>query len=228
MKILFAIQGPYGERIARNVAAHGPADWETAILALPARLPAVIDDPDGVLPAAVPPADLLVSLHETQGGAELIPDIAERCGARAVLAAVDDRAACPPGLENQLRRRLGAMGIPCAFPAPLCGFEGAENPELSAFAARFGRPSFRIGREGDRVAAAGLLRDTPCGAGRFIAEGLPGERTAEAAAAGALRHHHDPCLASMTVEPGTGDTLMHAAGFIARAALRDAVDRGDG
>ena len=91
-----------------------------------------------VLPAAIPSADLLVSLHESAGAAELIPDIARRCGAAAVLAAVDDRAACPRGLENQIGKRLGAMGVAFAFARPLCGFDGGPHPLLSAFAERFG------------------------------------------------------------------------------------------
>ncbi len=225
MRILFAIQGRYGERIAGNVGAHAPEGWETAVLRLPARLPLVVDDPDDVLPAEVPSADLLVSLHETPAAAELIPDIARRCGAKGVLAAVDSRAACPSGLENQVRRRLAAAGIPCAFPRPFGAFAGGESAELSAFAEAFGCPSFRIVRDGERIASADAARDTPCGAGRFVAEGLAGERAAEAADAGALRHHHFPCLASMDVDPELGDTLLHASGYIARDALRDAVGK---
>lgn len=106
MNVLIATQGKYGERITECVAANRPHGWEILRLPLPRSLPLVIDDPDEVLPAALPAADLLVSLHESPGAAELIPDIARRCGAAAVLAAVDDRAACPRGLENQPSTRL--------------------------------------------------------------------------------------------------------------------------
>ena len=113
----------------------------------------VIDDPDEVLPAALPAADLLVSLHESPGAAELIPDIAQRSGAAAVLAAVDDRSVCPRGLENQVGKRLKAIGVAFAFARPLCGFDGGPHPLLSAFAERFGRPKMRIAADGDRVGA---------------------------------------------------------------------------
>jgi thymidylate synthase len=223
VRILFATQGRYGERIAENVAANRPEGWEVLRLALPARLPAVIDDPDGVLPADIPPADLLVSLHESPGAAELIPDILQKCGASAVLAAVDDRAACPPGLENQVRKRLGRMGVACAFARPLCGFDGGPHPHLEAFAARFGRPVLRIDADGDRVGTVEVARDCPCGAARFVASVLPGTRLSEAADTGALRHHHHPCMASMEIDPELEDTLMHLSGYIFRAAIRSAL-----
>lgn len=225
MNVLFATQGKYGERIAGYVAANRPQGWEILRLPLPRSLPVVIDDPDEVLPAVLPAADLLVSLHESPGAAELIPDIARRCGAGAVLAAVDDRAACPRGLENQIGKRLRAMGVAFAFARPLCGFEGGPHPLLSAFAERFGRPRMRIDADGDRVGRVTVERDCPCGAGRFVAKVLPGTRLSEAADTGALRHHHHPCMASMEVDPELSDTLMHLSGYIFRAAI-DAALRG--
>ena len=223
MKILFSVQGRYGERIAENVRANGPAEWESAVLKLPARLPIVIDDPEEFLPAELPRADLLVSLHESPGAAELIPDIAARCGAKAVLAAVDDRAACPTGLENQVRKRLAALGVASAFPRPLCGFDGGPDPLLREFAAKFGRPKFRIGRDGDRVTSVEVLRDAPCGSAKFVASILGGVRIPEAPDTGALRHHHHPCLASMEIDPDLQDTIMHLSGYIVRAAIKSAL-----
>jgi len=225
VKILFSVQGRYGERIAENVRANGPKEWGVAMLRLPPRLPAVIDDPDEVLPAPLPAAELLISLHETPGAAELIPDIAKGCGAKAVLAAVDDRAACPPGLENQIRKRLAAQGIACAFPRPLCGFDGGPDPRLKEFAEAFGRPKFRIERDGDRVASVEVLRDAPCGSAKFVASILEGVRIGEAADTGALRHHHHPCLASMEIDPDLMDTLMHLSGYIVRDAIRSAIKK---
>jgi thymidylate synthase len=183
----------------------------------------VIDDPDEFLPRAIPAADLLVSLHESPGAAELVPDIAQRCLAKAVLAAVDDRAACPPGLENQVRKRLDRMGVACAFARPLCGFDGGPHPFLEAFAARFGRPRLSIGADGDRVGSVTVERDCPCGAARFVASVLPGTRLSEAADIGALRHHHHPCMASMEIDPELEDTLMHLSGYIFRAAINRAL-----
>lgn len=221
MRILVSVQGRYGERIARHIRENGAPEWEVELLPLPARLPAIIDDPSEVLPSAMPRADLFVSLHESPGAADLIPDIARACGARAVLAAVDNPSACPPGLTNQIRRRLDGMGIAHAFPRPLCGFDGGPHDLLKAFAKRFGRPVLSIRREGDRVLSVEVLRDAPCGSARFVASILPGVRVSEAADTGALRHHHHPCLASMEIDPDRNDTVMHLSGYIVRAAIRD-------
>jgi hypothetical protein len=223
MKVLFVTQGKYGERIADNVANRRPDGWEIARLPLSPRLPIVIDDPDAVLPPSIPAADLLVSLHESPGAAELIPDIAEKCGAAAVLAAVDDRAACPPGLQNQVRKRLDRLGVAVAFATPLCGFDGGPHPHLVAFAEKFGRPRMRIAADGDRVGSVTVERDCPCGAAGFVASVLPGTRLSEAADTGALRHHHHPCMASMEIDPDRNDTLMHLSGYIFRAAINSAL-----
>jgi len=51
----------------------------------PAVLPAVIDDPEAYLPEALPPADLILSFAEHKGVAELLPDIARRTAAKAVV-----------------------------------------------------------------------------------------------------------------------------------------------
>ncbi len=220
MRILASVQGRYGERIAAHIRSNGPLEWEVAVLPLPARLPAIIDDPSEVLPPAIPQAELLISLHESPGAADLIPDIAQACGANAVLAAVDDPAACPPGLANQIRKRLDGMGIAYSFPRPLCSFDGGPHPLLEAFAERFGRPVLSVRREGDRVLSVEVLRDAPCGSARFVASVLPGVRVQEAADTGALRHHHHPCLASMEIDPDRNDTIMHLSGYIVRAAIK--------
>jgi len=223
VKILFSVQGRYGERVAENVRSNGPQEWGVEVLRLPASLPMVIDDPAGFVPPTLPAADLLVSLHESPGAAELIPDIAKGCGAKSVIAVVDDRRSCPTGLENQIRKRLAAMGIAHAFPRPFCGFDGGPDRLLSEFAAKFGRPKFRVVRDGDRIVSAEVLRDAPCGAAKFVASILAGVRVTDAPDTGALRHHHHPCLASMEIDPDLQDTIMHLSGYIVRAAIKSAL-----
>lgn len=223
MKVLVSLQGRYGKRIASHIRANLPAEWQLEVLSLPTCLPPVIDDPSAFLPCPMPRADLLISLHESPGAADLIPDIAGASGAVAVLAAVDDRGACPPGLENQIRKRLDGMGIAYSFPRPLCSFEGGPHRLLGAFAARFGRPILSIERDGDRVLSVRVLRDAPCGSARFVASILPGVRVREAPETGALRHHHHPCLASMEIDPDRNDTIMHLSGYIIREAIRDGI-----
>ena len=61
MRILVAIQGYYGERMAENIKRHAPANWNVNHITFPAGLPAIIDDTDEFLPGELPVADLLIS-----------------------------------------------------------------------------------------------------------------------------------------------------------------------
>ena len=77
----------------------------------PTFLPPVIDYPEDYLPEPLPPADLILSFGEHKGIAELLPDIAEKTGAKAVLAAIDSEAWLPRGLARQLLGWLKDMEV---------------------------------------------------------------------------------------------------------------------
>ena len=81
MRILIAIQGSYGKRMVDNIRKNAPVDWQVNELVFPADLPAIIDDPDAFMARDLPKADLLISLGEHPGIAQMIPDMAERTGA---------------------------------------------------------------------------------------------------------------------------------------------------
>src|SRR4030042_3455612 len=97
MKILVLAQGPYGERIARNLRENAP-DWEIKEIPLPKRLPQLIEDPEEFLPENIPQAGLLLAAGESPGAAQLIPEFAKRSAARGVIAPVDNSAWLPPGV----------------------------------------------------------------------------------------------------------------------------------
>ncbi|MFH1652253.1 MAG: DUF166 family protein, partial [Chloroflexota bacterium] len=82
MKILIAVQGNYGRRIAAHIAQNAPSGWSLATIALPARLPLLIDEPEDFLPTDIPETDLLLALSESEGAAQLVPAIARRSHAR--------------------------------------------------------------------------------------------------------------------------------------------------
>ncbi len=235
LRVLIITQGQWGERIAANVARHAPTGWTVATDAVPARLPQVVDDPDDFLPAEVAAADLLIALCEVPGMAQLVPDLARRSGAQAVIAPVDFTSAIPPGLEVQLRGWLEAIRVAVVFPRPLCSLteesvnvrpllQHYDHPLIRAFAALFGRPAFRLEVEDGRVASAEVLRDSACGCARHIAENLPGTSVDDAVEKAGMLHHHFPCLASMTQEPAYHDTLMHVSGHLVRDAVHDELD----
>src|SRR4030042_3910764 len=105
MKILVITQGPYGERIARNLRENAP-EWEIKEIPLPKRLPQLIEDPEEFLPENIPQAGLLLAAGESPGAAQLISDFVKRSGARSVIAPIENSARLPPGLANQLKTEL--------------------------------------------------------------------------------------------------------------------------
>jgi hypothetical protein len=228
MQILAIISGEYGQRHVRNIRENGPDHWVIHTWQAPTILPPVIDYPEDYLPDRLPQADLILSFAEHKGIAELLPDIAEITGARAVLAAIDNEAWLPRGLARQLLGWLKEMGVACVTPKPLCSLteedfalarrhrQSYSSPLISEFARHFGQPEFdiQVNPEKRCILSADVKRDTVCGCARHVAEGLVGVSVDEAEEVAGLRHHHYPCLASMGIDPDYGDTLMHASGNI--------------
>lgn len=229
MKILAVISGEYGDRHVRNITANGPEGWTITTWKTPPVFPPFIDDPEDFLPNEFAPADLILSFAEHKGAAELLPDIARKTGARAVLVGVDDESWLPRGLERQLHEWLSARDVACATPKPLCSLtentygvtrhETADysSPEIAAFARYFGQPELdlTIDPEAGIITAARVKRDAVCGCAGFVAKGLIGLSANEAEEKAGLLHHHYPCLASMVKLPHFNhDTLMHVSGQV--------------
>lgn len=230
MRIFAIVQGQYGQRIVENIRTHGPKGWVVECWRPPADLPVMLDDPEMYLPLRVPPSDLILALGESPSVAQLIPDIARRAGARAVIAPVDHSTWLPEGLIRQLEVRLNQMGVAAVFPRPFCSLTedgynvrhqrvAYSNPWIAEFAKYFGRPVFRIRTADGIVQAVEVERDTACGCGRFVAEHLVGLPVGEAIFQAGILHHHYPCLAGMAMEKGLGDTLLHISGQLMRQAV---------
>lgn len=237
MDLLAIYTGEYGQRHIENIRAHAPQHWRLETWLAPTRFPLVIDDPADFLPGEVPPVDLILSFAEVKGVAELLPDLAKRCGAKAVLAPIDNEAWLPRGLARQLRGWLERIGVACATPKPLCSLTEHDylitrrqrltyqSPEISEFARYFGRPSFLLTVEPQSrlIVAAEVKRDAVCGCARFVAQGLVGISVEEAQEKAGLLHHHYPCLASMGIDTDFGDTLMHVSGNIIKDEVGEQV-----
>ena len=73
MRILVAIQGQWGQRIADHIRTSAPPDWEIAVWHGPTALPIVVDDPEEFVPDRLPPAELLIVLPESVGLTDLAP-----------------------------------------------------------------------------------------------------------------------------------------------------------
>lgn len=237
MDILAIYTGEYGQRHIENIRAHAPKHWQIEIWLAPTHFPLVIDDPTDFLPTKVPSVDLILSFAEVKGVAELLPDLARRCGARAVLAPIDNEAWLPRGLARQLRNWLEKIGVACATPKPLCSLTeqdylitrrqrlSYQSPHIAEFARYFGRPSFRITVDPQTrlIVDIEVQRDATCGCARFVAQGLVGVSVDEAQEKAGLLHHHYPCLASMGIDVDFDDTLMHVSGNIFKDAVGEQV-----
>ncbi len=225
MRILIAIQGHYGQRIADNVRRYSPADWKVYSYTLPADLPNIIDDTNDFLPKELPAADLLISLGEHPGVAQMIPDMVEKSGAKAVIAPADNRAWLPPGLAKQIRRKLESMGVDMVYPVPFCSLteKDSQNPYIREFARHFGKPELDIELDKDRIRKVTVIRGAPCGCTPYVADGLVGVWERDAVERSGLLHHQYPCLATMAIDQEFEDTLMHRGGLMTKLAVEKAI-----
>lgn len=222
MEILIVTQGKWGERIAAHLAETAPEGWSLSTWRGPAVLPVVLDEPQLYLPGALPQVDLLLVLTESRGVTDLSPDIAALCGAQAAIVAVDRRAAAPAGLRRQVQERFRAMGVECSVPMPFCSLapSARQHPLVRTFAERYGRPEVVCTTVDGAITACEVVRETPCGNTRYIAERLPGTAAIEAAERAGLLHHYYPCWGGMGGDPVLGGhTLLHIAAKMAQQAV---------
>ena len=236
MRILVLKTGDYGQRHIQNMKDHGPKDWVIDNWQTPRSLPIVLDYPEDYLPDELPPSDLILSLAELPGVAEMIPDIVKLTGAKAVIAPIDNQAWLPYGLARQLIGWLERDGIPCVTPMPFCSLtenhynalrlkESYDVGIIREFARYFGRPRFKVtvDKENKTLRKVDVIRDACCGCAHFTAAKLTGTKISEAIQDAGLHHHHYPCQASMGIDPLFGDTLMHVSGNIMKDALKEAL-----
>jgi hypothetical protein len=233
MRILAVIQGEYGRRKVRNIRDNGPQEWAVEIWPAPVSLPPTIEDPTDYLPSSLPRADLILCLTHQRGVVQLLPEIARMTGAEGVIVAVDDHAALPQGLLNQVHAWLNEIGVTAVFPKPVCSLTRKTynvGPKISTyfdgpiaeFVHYFGKPMFRIQVDTEKgvVREVKVLRDALCGCARYVAESLVGVSVEEAEQKAGILHHHYPCLATMSMDPDYRDGLLNVAGNILRQEVR--------
>jgi hypothetical protein len=237
MRILGIINSDYGVRHMANIIQYAPAPWVITQWRAPVFFPVVIDYPEDFIPSELPPADLILSFAEHKSVAELIPDIAKKTGARAVIAAIDNENCLPRGLARQLRGWLEQMNVACATPKPLCSLTETDfwvtrreklshnSPLIAEFARYFGMPEFSITVDAKtrEITTIEVKRDTVCGCARYVAQQLIGVSVDEAEYQAGLAHHHFPCLASMGIDIDFNDTLMHVSGNIMKDKVGEQV-----
>jgi hypothetical protein len=237
MNILILLHGLYGQRIADNLKARGPADWQVETLTLPKSLPPVVDEPEEFLSPALPQANLILHLAETPQAAQLLGEIVRQSGAKAVIAPVDFLI-LPQGLRRQLVSELARLGAAIVFPEPFCALDEAQieaetspclpaQDILMAFTRHFGRPrlALELSPDGSRIDQVKVARGAPCGSSHYAAGRLEGMAVSEALPQAGLFCHHYPCLASMQPRMGEDgvETLMTLSGDILNDELAYAI-----
>jgi hypothetical protein len=236
MRLLVLTTGDYGQRHIDNLQANAPERWAILTWQTPRSLPIVLDYPEDYLPPSMPAADLILSLAEVPGVAEMIPEIVKLTGARSVIAPIDNQAWLPFGLARQLRGWCAEVGAACVTPMPFCSLteshfnalrlkESYDDELIRDFARHFGRPEFRVEVDKERkvIKDVEVVRDACCGCARFTARQLVDAPLAEAIEQAGLHHHHYPCRASMGIDPLFGDTLLHVSGNLMKDALKEAL-----
>jgi hypothetical protein len=226
------VGGRYAQRVIAHLSAMSPG--AVSAFQVPRALPPVLDDPAEFLPAELGRAETIIAINIHP---ELLLELPERAKGgtlRALIAPIEDPSWVKPGLQRQVTLACSRHGIESAFPKPFCALE-PNTPAIAEFCEQFkvGVPTFRIRIADGRVAAAEVVWGSPCGLTAFVAEqlvGLPADELLPKKAGGL--HHSYPCLASMALDPDTGDTIMHAslALIITRVqeALQKANASGDG
>ena len=241
MRIYVIYSGPAGEQFIENLAHHGfggdivyihnlqPEMIEEEHPDEPNILERLWEEPERYVPRSLPliECDLLLvfDIHPLLG--DLIPPIAERLKAKAVLYPLDDRERIPQGLKT-IMDDLERLGIHCECPKPYCLLEESEDPYISKLLERMGRPKLRVELDEAKgiIKHIEVLRDTPCGSARSVAERLTSHpyKDPMALKEKIMQEHSNEgnehyCLASMDpIEP-----LMQEAGDILVEAFFEAL-----
>lgn len=184
MKIGILYAGPFGEQMINHISLSGFGDRIVAVYELtPEKIPGgsrsgdIWESPEEFLPTDLPEArcDLLLVLGVQGSLGVLVPGVARRWGARAVIFAIDDRGMAPDA-RRSIEKDLREAGIHVEFPEPFCILTGSRSDLVREFAERFGRPEFRsmVDPATRRITAITVLRDTPCGTASSTAGKLEG------------------------------------------------------
>jgi hypothetical protein len=222
-RIYILYHGSFGELVTEHLATSGLADHIVGLYDL--KVTSVsLDDPESDLPEDIPltECDLLLVLGILPKAGDLIPIIAERTGAKAILWPVEDPNLIPEGkytIEEELQRR----GIHVEFPEPLCSLGMSDSEVINSFIESFGTPQFRVSVNPKQkvIESIKVIRDTPCGTASKIAPKLVGlsyddMKSFEEHVA---QMHDNECVAYM----GPERPIMQQAGRLLVDALKEAI-----
>ena len=240
MKIGIIYSGPFGEQMINNMAKRfaseivcvyelSPEMIEEEHPSEPDLWSKIWENPEEYVPKSLLEAEcdlmLVLGIHPKLG--DLIPPIAERLKAKAVIYPIDDRKMIPEA-KKSIQDTLEEKGIHVEFPEPFCILERSRNELVNEFIKHFGRPKFE-GKldEGKKVIKElKVIRDTPCGTATHLSQVLKNfpYDDREALIKKIYDEHHNEeaeshCLAEMDpIYP-----LMQEAGDLVKDAIFEAL-----
>ena len=222
-RIYILYHGSFGELVVAHLAKFGFADRIVCIYDL--KVGSVsLDEPEKDIPKDLPlcECDLLLVLGILPKAGDLVPIIADKTGAKAVLWPIEDPNLIPGG-RYSIETELAKKNIPIEFPEPLCSLETSENPEIKSFVECFGRPKFDVSVDTKNkiIERVRVIRDTPCGTASKVAAKLVGMsyKNMKSFEEEIGQMHDDECVAFM----GPERPIMQKAGRLLADALKEAI-----
>jgi hypothetical protein len=183
-----------------------------------------LDEPENDLPKDLPlcECDLLLVLGILPKAGDLVPIIAEKTGAKAVLWPIEDPNLIPEG-QYSIEAELAKKNIPIEFPEPLCSLETSEHEQIKSFVESFGKPQFELSVDTKNkvIERVRVMRDTPCGSASKVAAKLVGMsyKDMKSFEEEIGQMHDNECVAFM----GPERPLMQKAGRLLVDALKEAL-----
>lgn len=219
------VGGRYFERVFACLSKASPGAVDA--YQLPQSLPPVLDDAAEYLPTELGAGDVIVAINIHPEVLLEIPAMVGGGSVRALIAPIESPNWIKPGLQRQVTQACARVEMESAFPKPFCALQ-ANTPAVSEFCEEFaiGPPRFRFDIERGRIAGVEVAAGSPCGLTDFVAEKLVGMPADDSLPEQAGRLHHGyPCLATMDMDPSTGDTIMHRSLFMLRDAVKAALEQ---
>jgi len=221
-RIYIIYHGSFGELVIDHLTKVGCADRIVGIYDL--KVASVsLDEPEQDIPMDLPlcECDLLLVLGILPKAGDLVPIIAEKLGAKAVLWPVEDPNLIPEG-KYSIEAELAKREIPIEFPEPLCSLETSEHAQIKSFVELFGKPKFEVSVDTKNkvIERVRVIRDTPCGSASKVAAKLVGMsyRDMKTFEEQVMQMHDNECVAYM----GPERPIMQKAGKLLVEALKEA------
>jgi hypothetical protein len=222
--------GEYVNRFLETLATHSPslAASIIGIEELSKDLPSFVEDVSPYLPENMPESDLLIAIGVHQDILASLPQIVEKTGVKAVIVPLEDPAWCPLGLQKQIVRDLEQMNVEYSFPKPFCSLKPDDaTPMINEFIelSKMGMPVVEVGIENELFSEdCRVLRSAPCGSSYYVIENLKMKHSDVDVEKEISKYHHAyPCTASMAIDNVLGDTILHRAGYMIQAAVKNAM-----